>query len=434
MGSPASQGAASAHAALGINPTTPTIPALSPTSSSAKRAASGKRRSEREAAPEAIAANSELEAQEQTLAAPSAAAQLMAAAKKARTDRTQAAQSAVAKARTDAAVMPSPAAPEMQARGGKARPESSAKMIRRKPGRVVPMTQDADVESRAESEAGSETSPRAPNKKVGTTAPTTKHCTPAATHSPQTTSNHKHTHKARTTHTHTESRVRPRFSDLMITRELTWFSSDENTEDCTYSPQKNQSPTCRKVGTLSADPTLVVCQQNMTNKAMLADESKGDPGHLFYAYIPTYSYRWDHTLGYEGEGHPLHLISLNVNGVLSNDTWAKLLNLAQFLKIDILCLQETNIAVGDARLPALVATAKFYGYKAHLGLKPVGSDRGGTAILVRTDADDVSISSHGFAQSGRTTYVDLTMHSHAVRVLSCYAPSDSKAARTISSD
>ena len=110
------------------------------------------------------------------------------------------------------------------------------------------------------------------------------------------------------------------------------------------------------------------------------------------AYIPIYSYRWDHTLGYEGEGPPLRLVSLNVNGVLSNDRWAKLLNLAQFLKTDILCLQETNIAVGDVRLPALVATAKFYGY-----LKPVGSDRGGTAILVRTDADSVSITSHGFA-------------------------------------
>ena len=145
------------------------------------------------------------------------------------------------------------------------------------------------------------------------------------------------------------------------------------------------------------------------------------------AYIPIYSYRWDHTLGYEGEGPPLHLVSLNVNGVLSNDTWAKLLNLAQFLKIDILCLQETNIAVGDARLPSLEASAKFHGFKAHIGLKPVGSDRGGTAILVRTDATDVSISSHGFAQSGRTTFVDLTMHSHAVRVLSCYAPSDSLA-------
>ena len=64
------------------------------------------------------------------------------------------------------------------------------------------------------------------------------------------------------------------------------------------------------------------------------------------SYTPTYSYRWDHTLGYEGEGHPpLHLVSLNSNGVLSNDTWSKLLNLAQFLQVDILCLQETNIAV-----------------------------------------------------------------------------------------
>ena len=196
--------------------------------------------------------------------------------------------------------------------------------------------------------------PGLPTKRIAPppyTAPTTKHCTPASTHSPQTTSNHKHKHKARITHTHTESRVRPRFSDLM----MTWFSSHKNTEDCTYSPQKNKSPTCRKVGTLSADPTLVVCPQNMTNKAMIADESKGDLGHLFY--VPTYSYRWDHTLGYEGEGPPLHLVSLNVNGVLSNDTWRELLNLAQFLKIDILCLQETNIADSPPAWPRQHSTA-----------------------------------------------------------------------------
>lgn len=64
---------------------------------------------------------------------------------------------------------------------------------------------------------------------------------------------------------------------------------------------------------------------------------------------------------YEEKGHPLHLVSINVNGVLSNDTWSRLLNLAQFLKVDILCLQETNIAIGDTRHPALVATAKFHG-------------------------------------------------------------------------
>ena len=69
-----------------------------------------------------------------------------------------------------------------------------------------------------------------------------------------------------------------------------------------------------------------------------------------HTYTPIYSYRWDHTLGFEGEGPPLNLVSLNCNGVLSNDTWQTLLKLAQFLKVDILCLQEPNIPVGDTRI------------------------------------------------------------------------------------
>ena len=136
------------------------------------------------------------------------------------------------------------------------------------------------------------------------------------------------------------------------------------------------------------------------------------------SYTPTYSYRWDHTLGYEGEGPPLHLVSLNSNGVLSNATWSKLLDLAQFLQVDILCLQETKIAVGDVRLASLEATATHFGFMAYIGLKPAASDRSGTAILARIDANNLSISSHGFARSGRTTYVDIALHSHAVRVLS----------------
>jgi exonuclease III len=184
----------------------------------------------------------------------------------------------------------------------------------------------------------------------------------------------------------------------------------------------------RKTWTKGPPRDSAEAERELLAKARAQQEADDSACKLLpLAYIPIYSYTWDHTLGYEGEGPPLHLVSLNVNGVLSNDIWAKLLNLAHFLKIDILCLQETNIAVGDVRLPALVATAKFHGYNAHLGLKAVGSDRGGTAILVRTDADSVSITGHGFAQSGRTTFVDLNIHTHAVRVLSCYAPSDSKA-------
>ena len=88
------------------------------------------------------------------------------------------------------------------------------------------------------------------------------HLPTPAHRTPQTTSNHTLKHKARITHTHTEPRVPLRFTDRMITLELTWFSSKEKPVDWILSPLKKQTPTYRRVGKHSADPTSLVCSQN----------------------------------------------------------------------------------------------------------------------------------------------------------------------------
>ena len=69
----------------------------------------------------------------------------------------------------------------------------------------------------------------------------------------------------------------------MIACKLTWFSSHENAEDCTHSPLKDLSPTYLKVavGKHSADPTLLVCSQNMTIKVNDHRRNKRGLDYLF---------------------------------------------------------------------------------------------------------------------------------------------------------
>ena len=80
----------------------------------------------------------------------------------------------------------------------------------------------------------------------------------------------------------------------------------------------------RKTWTKGPPKDSAAAERELLAKARAQQEAEDSACKLLpQAYIPIYSYTWDHTLGYEGEGHPLHLVSLNVNGVLSNDTWAR---------------------------------------------------------------------------------------------------------------
>ena len=145
-----------------------------------------------------------------------------------------------------------------------------------------------------------------------------------------------------------------------------------------------------------------------------------EEGKLTYSYTPLYSYRWDHTLGYEGEGpNSISLVSLNVNGIMSNNSWPKLLDLARLLKVDILCLQETNLSQGDPRVASLTNTSEFYGFKPHFGYSPAG---GGTAILINSSTDELKVTYAKSALQGRVTYLDLTCFGKKLRIMSCYAP------------
>ena len=126
MTSPATPGAVSLLVGMGINPRTPTKIQLSPASVAARAERSAQRKREREAAVENAAADQALEASEMTVAAPSAAPELRAAAKKARVDRTQARVAAIETVQAQTTAMPPPPAPEAQAKAGKAKPKADA--------------------------------------------------------------------------------------------------------------------------------------------------------------------------------------------------------------------------------------------------------------------------------------------------------------------
>ena len=120
---------------------------------------------------------------------------LKAASKKARLERKQATQVAIAKAR-DAAAMPPPPKPGIQAKEGKGKKKTAdaapARIKRKKPPEAAVPSDNTDADERTGSDAGSAAPTRAGNAKVGNTPRTTAHCSPALsahTCTPQTTSN-----------------------------------------------------------------------------------------------------------------------------------------------------------------------------------------------------------------------------------------------------
>ena len=145
MTSPVTPGTASLLTALGINPTTPKKLPLSPASIAERAERSALRKRQHEAAAETDAADQQLEACETTVADPSAAPALKAAAKKARVERKQATQAALAKAQAQTAAMPPPPAPGAQARAGKDKKKTTGPRIKKKTPEAAPIdNKDAD--------------------------------------------------------------------------------------------------------------------------------------------------------------------------------------------------------------------------------------------------------------------------------------------------
>ena len=100
---------------------------------------------------------------------------------------------------------------------------------------------------------------------------------------------------------------------------------------------------------------------------------------------PHMTYIWDSTLGYPGEGHPLRLLGMNVNGLNDPKVVGKLLRQAKQLRVDVIFLQEHNMTRLKARdLEFLVGKKGWKAAISTAGLTP-RSSRGGTAVLVRED-------------------------------------------------
>ena len=228
MTSPVTPGTASLLVGLGINPMTPKKPPKSPASIAERAEQTALRKRELETAAETDAADQALEASEMTVADPSAAPALKAAAKKARLDRKQATQAAFAKAQ-DTAAMPPPPKPGTQAKAGKDKKKVAATRIKKKKTIEAALPSDnTDAEERTGSGAGSAAPTRAGNTKVGTTSRTTAHCSPAlSAHActPQTTPNCNH--KTQTTHHLSNSWTPLEFTDPVIKLELDQSSSKE---------------------------------------------------------------------------------------------------------------------------------------------------------------------------------------------------------------
>ena len=106
-----------------------------------------------------------------------------------------------------------------------------------------------------------------------------------------------------------------------------------------------------------------------------------------------YTQDWDHTLGYEGEGPSLKIVSQNLRGALTGTTWEDATQACKFLKAHIVCYQEVNLKRGDPRIQQLAAVAKRLGFTAHFTFTSTHTTTGGTATLV---ADSLNCSRTAF--------------------------------------
>ena len=181
---------------MNINPITPRKPPKSPEEIAARAEQIALRKRELESAANTDAADQTLEDSEMTAADSASAPALKAASKKARVDRKQATQVAIAKARDAAAAMPPPPKPGIQAKDGRGKKKTAdaapARIKRKKPPEAAVPSDNTDADERTGSDAGSEAPSRAGNAKVGNTPRTTAHCSPALsahTCTSQTTSN-----------------------------------------------------------------------------------------------------------------------------------------------------------------------------------------------------------------------------------------------------
>ena len=141
---------------------------------------------------------------------------------------------------------------------------------------------------------------------------------------------------------------------------------------------------------------------------------------------------WNHTLGYDGEGHAfITIISQNLNGILSDDSWEHAIKASLRHHPHIICFQELNLKKGDKRLETFVSKADRLGFTAHMACIPSSVSRGGTATLISKSlaCSHVAFRPHSKGNSSIASLVipGLSTPSNRLKIANVYGSQDPKA-------
>jgi exonuclease III len=176
----------------------------------------------------------------------------------------------------------------------------------------------------------------------------------------------------------------------------------------------------------SRDDAMLHYYEEARQAAAEARRDMASAGTITYFYIPIYSYTWNSTLGYEGEGPTsLKILSLNINGILTDNTWINLLTTTRHNKFTIISLQETNLAMNDPRLDRLNRDANKLSYKPNWSFRPSNTSRGGTCMLIDFELLQYVTNAISFG-AGYGLCIDMSINSIALRIINVYAPANGK--------
>jgi hypothetical protein len=143
-------------------------------------------------------------------------------------------------------------------------------------------------------------------------------------------------------------------------------------------------------------------------------------------YIPVYSYNFDSTLGYPGEGPPTTIISYNING--AKDRLRAVLLDASRARVDAILLQEIHhYQDGWDTTAGLGLTSMCHGLGWIPFLSPgnSGDPKGGTAVVIRRNSSNIRTTENSKKTvkkllNGRLTAVEVLIQGEPIWLFSIY--------------
>jgi exonuclease III len=143
-------------------------------------------------------------------------------------------------------------------------------------------------------------------------------------------------------------------------------------------------------------------------------------------YIPVYSYNFDSTLGYPGEGPPTTIISYNING--AKDRLRAVLLDASRARVDAILLQEVHhYQDGWDTTAGLGLTSMCHGLGWIPFLSPGtnADSKGGTAVIIRRNSSNIKITENSKnttkkVLNGRLTAVEVLIQGEPIWLSSIY--------------